>query len=429
MGVALLLLGLVPLYFLGDMILGAGSDPEGEADEGGGDAPRRVALDTVLRPEDGDETPVIGDPVDPDTVLAPNEGDETPVIGAPVDPAKVLDPVDTPGEGYVPGSGSALQGLLATQTDFNTGVDWLGDHAPSTADHLLGAGDDALVLPDGGAGAGAVSDHDGTPVIGAMDSVDLVDGGAGNDEIALGERAAYAFGGSGADTMRTGSGASALFGGTGQDVLIGGVAASVMDGGPGDDRIHGGPAGERLFGGAHAADGTTIADDDVIDGGPGDDFVAGGFGADRLFGGGGDDVIDHHGRVEQQIGWERHAFDWYIDGAADDLHGGAGRDTLIMDRADRATGGAGVDTFWVYHDDATGAGHAEVMDFEPGVDFLRVTLNPVLDHGEIEVAVGASADGADGVVSVNGTVVALLRGTPDITPSDVLVEVTPDIFS
>jgi Ca2+-binding RTX toxin-like protein len=140
-------------------------------------------------------------------------------------------------------------------------------------------------------------------------------------------------------------------------------------------------------------------------------------------------VIDHHGRVEQQIGWERHAFDWHIDGAADDLHGGAGRDTLIMDRADRATGGAGVDTFWVYHDDATGTRHAEVMDFEPGVDFLRVTLNPVLDHGEIEVAVGASADGADGVVAVNGTVVALLRGTPGITPSDVLVEVTPDIFS
>ena len=146
MGVALLLLGLVPLYFLGDMILGAGSDPEGELDEGGGEAPRRVALDTVLRPEDGDETPVIGDPVDPDTVLAPNEADETPVIGAPVDPAMVLDPIETPGEGYVPGSGSALQGLLATQTDFNIGVNWLGDHAPSTADHLLGAGDDTLSI-------------------------------------------------------------------------------------------------------------------------------------------------------------------------------------------------------------------------------------------------------------------------------------------
>lgn len=123
------------------------------------------------------------------------------------------------------------------------------------------------------------------------------------------------------------------------------------------------------------------------------------------------------------------AFDWRVDGAADTLDGGAGDDTLILDRFDTATGGAGVDLFWLHHDATAGGGVADITDFQPGADFLRVSLNPAVGYGEaLAVEVAPSTDGADAEVRVDGDLVAILRGAAEASASDVFVEVRADVF-
>ena len=42
--------------------------------------------------------------------------------------------------------------------------------------------------------------------------------------------------------------------------------------------------------------------------------------------------------------------------------------------------------------------------------------------------VAPSADGLDGLVTVNGDLVAVLKGAPHATVSDIYAEVAPDIF-
>lgn len=442
MGLLLILLGFAPLLFLGDLFTGPGTDASDATGDGQGDEaalpPASLAslvddpvqgVGQPLKPVTEDPAPFDGAPVDPATVIHPNAADDIPIISDAVDPETVIDPVDAPGEGYVSGDGSTLQNLIDRESDFRLGIGWLGDRQAETHDSILGDDDTLAILPQGDAVAATLADHDGTPVLAADGAVEVIDAGGGADTLILGGAPSYAFGGEGDDQIAATTGVSAQFGGAGNDVLSGGSADTFMDGGIGDDTLLGGSGDDVLFGGSHDDTGATLSDDDLIDGGAGDDRIAGGYGADMLSGGDGDDLIDHHGRVEQTVVWERNAFAWHIDNAADTLDGGAGSDTLVMDRADTATGGEGLDTFWVYHDEAQGSGAAEITDFQRGADFLRVSLNPELDHGELSVDVSASEDGADSLVSVNGELVAILRGTPDATASDVLVEVTPDIFA
>lgn len=440
MGVVLVLLGLLPLLFLGDVFPGAGDDASGDDEAEADEAPPKSLASLLddetasggtspLKPITDDPEPYAGAEVDPDTILTPNEDDEAPGIGEWVDPATVLDPVDVPGEGGVGGDGSTLQHLIERESDFSIGLGWLGDQVSDTQDYLLDDEASLVVLPQDGAGEGSLDSFDGTPIIDADGALSVVDGAGGDDTIVLGNAATYAFGGDGDDQLAATTGTAALFGGAGVDVLSGGPMPAFMDGGAGDDTLLGGTDDDMMFGGSHDDAGADTSDDDWIDGGAGNDRIAGGYGADTLFGGSGDDIIDHHGRVEEEVAWERHAFGWHTDGAPDSLDGGAGDDLLIMDRHDTATGGEGLDTFWIYHDAGEGIGAAEVMDFEPGLDFLRVSLNPDLDHGDLTVTVAPSPDGLDAQVSVDGQIVAILRGAVDATASDVLVDVTPDIFA
>jgi Ca2+-binding RTX toxin-like protein len=260
--------------------------------------------------------------------------------------------------------------------------------------------------------------------------VRVISGGEGDNAIELGDAPAYAFGGEGDDTITGGEGAAAIFGGAGEDVLAASdtTQGTWIDGGDGNDTVVGGAGTDILYGGAHGAGDEAVGDDDLISGGAGDDTIAGGYGADTLLGGEGDDVIDHLGRAEQEISVPHHEFSWHIDNQADVLDGGAGNDVLIMDRADTATGGEGNDTFWIYFDSASGSGAAEIDDFTVGEDFLRITLNPDLDHGDLALTVDPSTDGLDGIVRVNGETIAILRGTPGASTADMRVEVTDNIF-
>jgi Ca2+-binding RTX toxin-like protein len=266
------------------------------------------------------------------------------------------------------------------------------------------------------------------PLVATDGTVQVVDGGAGDDVITTGSDAAYVFGGAGDDVLSAGEGAAALYGGEGADTLSASGADAFLDGGTGDDAITGGDGNDLLEGGEHSS--AQSAGDDTLDGGAGDDTLRGGYGADSLVGGDGDDVIDHLGRTEERIILPQHEFGWHVSQDADTLEGGAGDDTLIFDRFDFVEGGNGEDVFWLYHDGVDAeTSVAEVRDFTPGEDFLRVSLNPQIgENDEPVVEVRASEDGLDGHVIVNGDLVAVLKGAPTATTSDVWATVEPDVF-
>lgn len=455
---ALLFLGLLPMMLFSDSLLGGGgddlsdddADADADADSGsvlgddilanlGGDTggTNTGGTNTGLQPVTDDDEPFVGDDIDPDTILAPNTGDDEPFVGEDVDPDSVISASIDPGDEYaIDGDGTFLQSLLNSESDSNTGVGFLGTQIDGTMDLDLGAGDDLHAEDDDGilgTGTGTISLFDGTPILAesdpASDPVEVIFGDTGNDEITLGDGAAYAFGGEGDDTITAGEGVSAIFGGVGNDTLTGTDtgATAWLDGGDGDDVLIGGDADETFHGGAHAEGDGAVQDDDTIDGGGGDDTIYGGYGADTLSGGDGDDVINHLGHQGEEISWERSDFAWHQDGDADTLDGGAGNDTLIMDGADTATGGDGMDTFWVFSDVDGGGGAATITDFNSGEDFLRVSLNPDYGFGDPVVSVAPSEDGLDGVVTVNGDVVAILQGAPGATAADVYAEVVPNI--
>ncbi len=439
---ALLFISLLPVVFLPDAFGGQDEDlGNGLAGEGEPE-PQEDVLDvgSILDPEQGDATPPdTPNQVDEDSVIDPNESDADPdEYGAPVGDGGVIDPNEDPGDEFpIDGDGSLLQQLLGEQSDATTGIGFLGTQISQTDDLELGNGDDTFALPEDGIdgnGQGTLGSWDGTPLVRSEGDLNVISGGDGDDNITTGDEAAYAFGGAGNDTLSAGDGAVALFGGDGNDTLFGsdavradGTAAAYLDGGRGDDTITGGAANEVISGGEHG--GTDATGNDRLSGGGGDDAIRGGRGADILSGGAGDDVLDHYGNSQELVRAEQREFGWHIDNDADVLDGGEGNDTLIFDRADIATGGAGNDTFWLYHDAASGAGQAEITDFSTGQDFLRISLNPDVTSGTPNVSVDPSEDGQDGVVRINGEVIAILRGAPGATQADVYVDVPQNIFS
>lgn len=448
MEIVLILAGLFPMMFLFDLF----SDSDGESEDEANDATMNTGASgdffaetdetaspvsdesglDPLQPITDDDIPFDGADIDPGEVLTPITDDDEPFEGVEIDPDEVLSPITEPGDDYA-GGGSALQDLIASETDYSAGVGMLGERIGETGETALGPDDNIFSADDDGTpgtSSGALTDWDGTPILSDEVPIAVIDGGAGDDEITLGNGAGYAFGGEGDDTLIAGEGKAALFGGEGDDAIKGDANGLGLwaDGGTGHDTITGGRGEDTLHGGGHSADGEGKGDDDLINGGAGDDLIAGGYGADTLIGGAGDDVINHLGRLEEEIHWERHDFSWHIDNDADALDGGEGNDTLIMDRADTATGDAGADVFWVYFDGASGEGAAQITDFTIGEDFLRVTLNPMMDHGDMNVDVNPSDDGQDGIVRVNGETVAVLQGTPGASAADVYVEVVDNIF-
>ncbi len=453
---ALLFLGLLPIVFFGEVFPETATDDDADAPDADVDAGTVGVtgdfLDSIdpdmergtllgltdasapVAPVTDDEPPA--EPgEDPDDILDPVTDDEPPADPDPVDPADILAPIRDPADEFaIEGDGTFLQQMLMRDSDSDVGVGFLGTRIYLTDDIHLTGQDDVYAEPDDGlpgTGADTLSTWDGTPLLHSPHGITVIDGGAGDDDITTGDDAAYAFGGDGDDSLTAGEGVAALFGGKGADTLTGTDTGPTawLDGGEGNDALQGGAAGEVLKGGAHRAGSEAVPDDDWIDGGGGDDIIHGGFGADTLFGGDGDDVINHLGRVEEDISWERHDYGWHIDNNADRLDGGAGNDTLIFDRADTATGGSGNDTFWVYFDGTSGSGAAEITDFAVGQDFLRISLNPDADHGDAALTVAATGDGQDAIVAINGQPVAMLRGAPGASVNDVYVEVVENVFA
>lgn len=355
----------------------------------------------IVTPADPDDGPPIA-PSDPDVEDTPTPGDVTDLP---------LNPVDTPIEELINGRGGAVDDLL-TQNSDSFGSSGVGAAVPLDGT----AGADTLEIA--AAGTGEIGYHGGTPQLGGTPG--LVDAGAGADTV-LSHGGSYVFGGEGDDSLTDDGAGSALYGGAGNDQLVGGPGGSHLDGGIGDDVIQGGAGDDVIEGGEHLGQ---PGGADVIDGGAGDDVIRGGGGADRLSGGDGNDVIDHAGRAEERLSLEERHFSWHVADAVDQLDGGSGEDTLIFGAGDLAHGGLGADQFHLY---SSAGAPAVIDDFAPGQDFLRITLDPSQFTDLPSYEVSPSGDGLDGLVKVDGVVVAVLQGAPMATLDDIYVELLPDI--
>jgi Ca2+-binding RTX toxin-like protein len=190
------------------------------------------------------------------------------------------------------------------------------------------------------------------------------------------------------NVMDGGAGDDGLEGLAGNDTLSGGDGMDTLDGGEGDDVVNGNAGDDQLIGGA---------DNDVLDGGAGDDWLRGGTGDDVYYADGpetiteladeGIDLVRARGsaywlddNVENlafvgagNFDGRGNALDNRIDGGDgnDFLEGMDGNDTLRGGDAgmDELHGGAGDDTYLVDHDTLV----VELAD--EGTDTVRTTMN------------------------------------------------------
>ena len=103
------------------------------------------------------------------------------------------------------------------------------------------------------------------------------------------------------------------------------------------DRILGGPGRDEVF---------ALAGDDVVDGGAGNDVLGGGFegvregrdGHDRITGGAGDDRLVDSTETDRYDAGPGRDLVLALDGRADRVRCGTGRDRLVGDRRERARG-------------------------------------------------------------------------------------------
>lgn len=118
-------------------------------------------------------------------------------------------------------------------------------------------------------------------------------------------------GGNGNDGVDGGAGNDTLKGGAGDDALWGGAGNDSVDGGSGDDEVFGGAGNDVIKGGSGV---------DMIDAGEGNDDVDAGSGNDIVLAGAGNDVVDAGSGDDRIVG-----------GAGDDtLAGGSGHDVFAF---------------------------------------------------------------------------------------------------
>jgi hypothetical protein len=133
----------------------------------------------------------------------------------------------------------------------------------------------------------------------------------------------------GDDTLVAAEHGDCLRGGAGNDRIFGGPAQDSIDGDDGDDRISAGDGGDGVDGGFGA---------DVIDGGNGSDSLDGEAGPDTIRGGPGNDWI-HGGpernRIDAGPGSDTISS---VNGIAETVRCGSGRDLIWADRHDRLVG-------------------------------------------------------------------------------------------
>ncbi len=222
--------------------------------------------------------------------------------------------------------------------------------------------------------------------------------GGGDDELSGSSAADYADLGTGDDQARMGAG---------NDIVLAGDGNDSLDGDNGNDLLRGEAGEDNIFG---------DLGDDSLGGDAGNDSLAGGSGADILSGGLGDDLLSGFS-LSGGAGAGMGAPD-----GADQLFGGAGDDRLILGRGDSATGGTGADRFEMDARWRDGTGVMVITDFRAAEDSLLLmhaqTLAP---DTSLPVAptltVQTTADGLSSRILLNGSLVAVVEGVPDLDPA------------
>ncbi|SEL14335.1 calcium-binding protein [Pacificibacter marinus] len=267
-------------------------------------------------------------------------------------------PDDPDTPGAASGRHDSAEGALTPNTSAE-------DEDGQVVEHVLAAGGGTLVLNDepiqSGFDASIVSSGD-IFLIETDHTLHQVTGSDDDDAIALGDDAAIVHAGHGDDTIYAGEGTAIISGGAGADTIFGG-----------DD----------------------IGSEYLIDGGVGNDTLAGGDANEILIGGLG----------------------------ADTLSGGAGDDVLILDAQDTVEGGSGQDTFWLYADGIVDDAFAQITDFDTAEDILRVSLPHEAEiSNEFDLEVSQTEDGISSQISINGDVIAVIYGVPNVAENDVVVD-------
>jgi len=175
----------------------------------------------------------------------------------------------------------------------------------------------------------------------ALGGADIIDSGAGDDEIR---------GGAGSDTINAGSGNDVIFGALLFETASAGEGVGdFIDAGSGDDDVFGSALDDQILGGAGADRLLGGAGRDEIRGQDGDDVILGGLGDDLLFGDRGMDEI-------------------FGEGGVDEIRGGAENDLLVAGTGlgDQLLGGLGDDRIFGSDDAPAGRGTGATGDFVDG---------------------------------------------------------------
>ena len=318
--------------------------------------------------EDGSIPRVVDTSVPPDGTLDPRPaGNTVSYAGSPaavtVDLSKDAD-TDTPGMQHTASGGHAAGDVLmdfqsirgSAHGDRLTGDDNANTIRGHRGDDTIKGGDNpdsarTITLPDpDGEGPMTAPTHE----ISARDLMDVLWGGAGDDDI---------------DGQ---GGPDSIMGGDGDDTLEGGAGDDEIDGGAGDDSIMGGDSADKLQGGAG---------DDVLTGGAGDDTLEGGAGTDTIDGGLGNDTLSFANAaagvtVDLSVeadddGYRTLAGDrvkgieTVMGSPFDDVFTGGGDDVLA--------GGLGNDTYVINPTSGGDIGDPIVENEDEGVDTIRFT--------------------------------------------------------
>ena len=230
---------------------------------------------------------------------------------------------------------------------FNGSGSFLG----SIGDTIDTASKDVIVAT---AGADTLTVNVDTIALTTSHTLNGVAATAGNRKIRV---AALIDGGAGDDTIRVGDLGNDLLGGEGADILVGGKLDDWLIGGDGADRLFAGNASNISFAlgdatAENAALGLDGGNGDYLEGGLGDDalygsrgsdWLNGGAGADRLLGGAGGDVLaggagDERGATGEARILGGAGSDQYVFGFLD------GKD-VIFDESDPAGSVGAVDSF------------------------------------------------------------------------------------
>jgi Ca2+-binding RTX toxin-like protein len=199
------------------------------------------------------------------------------------------------------------------------------------------------IRPDGSSTGLVITGTDGADSLhgGILD--DTIHGGGGNDTMDGGRGANQLYGDGGDDWLYASSGNEHLHGGDGNDVLTSWAGGDTLSGDAGDDSLTA-QAGDNVLDGGDGRDSLSAYGygNNVLTGGAGNDNLGAGDGNATINGGAGDDNItigDLGGngvahRIQADGGDGNDTFHFRLSGSSRlDVvaHGGAGRDTFIVD--------------------------------------------------------------------------------------------------